>query len=174
LRAQAKESEHPVCSNHRQSSPCLTLILAIAWSEPIQALGLPRERCILPTDLTDLPPAFVHVRIRHLLLPFRFEPGWGSATGKGRRLSPLPLAQMYRGALLCRRKLFSACGIPNCCAGAPRCTRSSTPRSSAAHRTSSGTNSRSNTLPATVRGNSRRARSASAGLLPRQLHQPRA
>lgn len=38
----------------------------------------------------------------------------------------------------------------------------STPRSFAAHRTSSETSSRSNTLPATVRGNSRRARSASA------------
>ncbi len=44
----------------------------------------------------------------------------------------------------------------------PSCTRSSTPRSSAAHRTSSETNSPSNTLLAAVRKNSPRAHSASA------------
>ena len=36
----------------------------------------------------DLPPIFVHVRMRQLqLLHLGFEPGWGSARGKGRRLS---------------------------------------------------------------------------------------
>ena len=79
-----------------------------------------------------------------------------------RRLSPLPLAQLCRSLRPAPQQTLSASDIPGCCADAPRCTPSSTPRSSAARRTSFETSSPSNTHPATVRENSPRARSASA------------
>ena len=85
----------------------------------------------------------------------------GGARGKGRRLSPLPPLSCVEACGVAPQTLSASC-IPNCCAVVPRCTPSSTLRSSAAHRTSSETNSRSSILPATVHENSPRARFASA------------
>jgi hypothetical protein len=86
----------------------------------------------------------------------------GERRGKGWRLNPLPLAQLWRSQLPAPPRTLSACGNPSCCGDAPRCTPSSTPRSSAVHRTGSETSSRPGTLPAAVRESFPRAHSVSA------------
>jgi len=86
----------------------------------------------------------------------------GEREGQGRRLSPLPLAQLCRSPLPALPRTPSVSGIPSCYAGAPRCTPSATLRSYAARRTSFETSSPSSTHLATVRENSRSAHSASA------------
>jgi hypothetical protein len=65
-------------------------------------------------------PEYDNFQLFHL----RFEPGWGSARGKGRRLSPLPLAQLCRSLLLVPPQTLSGFDIPSCCVDALRCTRS--------------------------------------------------
>src|SRR5208282_732742 len=87
------------------------------------------------------------------LLRLGFEPGWGSARGKGRRLSPLPLAQLCRSLLLAPRQTLAGFCIPSCYADGLRCTPFATPRSSAGRRTGSETSSPSSTHLAAVREN---------------------
>jgi len=87
----------------------------------------------------------------------------GEREGQGTAFESLALAQLGRSLRPALQTPSVSC-IPNCCADALRCIPFATLRSCAGHRTSSETNSPSNTLPATVRGNSRRARSASACL----------
>ena len=55
------------------------------------------------------------------------------------------------GPLPAPLQTLSACGSPDCCADAPRCTRSSTSRSSSSHRTGFETSSHSGIHLAAVR-----------------------